>query len=616
MCGILALVSKGDDPNLKEFEIALEKQKHRGPDGSRTVEVAKNTIFGFNRLAIQDLTESSMQPFSYEGNWLVFNGEIYNWKELRENLIRNGAKFSTTGDTEVLCVGLSVEGAEFIKKLNGIFAFCFYDRQKNTFLIARDMMGVKPLFYAESAKNFLASSDIRSILQYVTPEVDMETIRTNTYLDWFIGGFNQERTFFKNIQSLSRGTLREYDTKGNFIREEFYGALDYSNTFSDPAQIEVKFAGLLDESLRLETRSDAKVGFLLSGGIDSSTLAVFSTPYLVKSQERIPVFTFYYKEKGEQEDLIYSEQVLSDLREKYGDVFDFHHYNLDAHLDSHDFEEVVLSRATPVTDIRQISLIHLYRKVHEHGIKVILNGQGSDEVYYGYYPLDYWMSCLYRKGSFDVAGVMDYYANELNAKKHTVYNDAFLEEARATSEKHLEKMIGKVPNSLKEKEKRMTAFFVETILQSMMLYEDKASMYSSVEVRVPLINRLLVEYISQCDFHVNLISSTSGRHLLRQALKGILSEKVIARPKSPTPKKKHYSKELEAIFLEHKDEIVGSQLLNIIYKSEFLANPFGGDDGQSYAFYGNNDDVVLEMLGYYFFERAYLKVEPAILVEC
>jgi asparagine synthase (glutamine-hydrolysing) len=606
MCGILALVSKENDPNLKAFEIALEKQKHRGPDGSRTIEVAKNTLFGFNRLTIQDLTESSMQPFSYEGNWLVFNGEIYNYKELREDLIRRGMQFSTTGDTEVLCVGLSVEGSDFIKKLNGIFAFCFYDRQKNTFLIARDMMGVKPLFYADTEDNFVAASDIRSLLQYIRPEVDMETVHTHTYLDWFIGGFNQEKTFFKNISALSRGTLREYDGKGDFIREEFYGTLDYSNTFSDPVQIEHVFAGLLDEALSLETRSDTKVGFLLSGGIDSSAIAAFSTPYLIQSQKRIPVFTFYYKEKGEQEDLIYSENVLDDLRKKHGDVFDFHHYNLDANLDSHDFEEVVLSRATPVTDIRQISLIHLYRKVHEHGIKVILNGQGSDEVYYGYYPLDYWMSCLYRKGSFDVPGVMDYYANELNRTKHTVYNDTFLKEARDSSEKHLEKMIGNLPKSLKEKEKRMTAFFVETILQSMMLYEDKASMYSSVEVRVPLINRLLVEYISQCDFHVNLISSTSGRHLLRKALKGILSEKVIARPKSPTPKKKHYSKELRAIFLEHKESIVQSSLLNTIYKPDFLENPFGESNEESYAFYGNNDDVVLEMLGYFFFERTYL----------
>jgi asparagine synthase (glutamine-hydrolysing) len=607
MCGILSLVSKESSPNLEKFEVALEKQKHRGPDGSRAIQVAENTLFGFNRLAIQDLSESSMQPFSYEGNYLVFNGEIYNWKELREELMQKGAEFSTTGDTEVLCVGLSMEGSEFVKKLNGIFAFCFFNKSQNTFLIARDKMGVKPLFYADTDESFLVASDIRSILEYIKPEVDMETIRTHTYLDWFIGGFNQEKTFFQNISALSRGTLREYDGRGNFIREEFYGAFDYSNTFSDPAEIETKFAGLLDETLRLETRSDAKVGFLLSGGIDSSTIAAFSTPYLAKSQERIPVFTFYYKEKGEQEDLVYSEDVLGDLRKKHGDVFDFYHYNLDANLNSHDFEEVVLSRATPVTDIRQISLIQLYRKVHEHGIKVILNGQGSDEVYYGYYPLDYWMSCLYRKGNFDVAGVMDYYANELNVRKHSVYNDDFLNEAKDTAEKHLKKMIGKVPDSLKEKEKRMTAFFVETILQSMMLYEDKASMYSSVEVRVPLINRLLVEYVSQCDFNVNLISSTSGRHLLRQALKGILSEKVIARPKSPTPKKKHYSKELETIFLEHKDAIEKSELLNTIYKLEFLQNPFGGEEDQSYAFYGNNDDVVLEMLGYYFFEQAYLK---------
>ncbi|MDE2038300.1 MAG: asparagine synthase (glutamine-hydrolyzing) [Patescibacteria group bacterium] len=606
MCGILALISQTDRPDKEKFSGALEKQKYRGPDGSRIVEVTPSALFGFNRLTIQDLTDKSMQPYSHDGNWLIFNGEIYNFKEMRDDLISEGASFGTTGDTEVLAVGLSMHGPDFIKRLNGIFAICFYNKKKDTYLVARDIMGIKPLFYHSNSNQLIFSSDVNSILEYVTPKANEDILKSQAFLDWFVGP-DQSQTYFKDIHSLSRGTIREYSAKGEMINEQFYGALDFDTSITDYKEAEPYFKQLLEKTFELETRSDAKVGILLSGGIDSSTVITYATPHLIKTQGRIPVYTFYYGTNGERDDLSYSEKVIANLQSKYGDIFDVHNFDMGQQLTSKDFEESVRARGMPVSDIRQIVLLKFYKKIHEDGIKVVLNGQGSDEIYYGYYPLDYWMSKFYRFGKFDAENVIDYYGDELNARKLNLYQKSFVNEAKQSAGYRLSKSISSIPSSIKEKEKRITCFFIESILQTLLLYEDKGGMFSSIEVRVPLINRLLVEYANKCDFNIHIRSSDSGRHLFRASLKEILDDGVIARPKNPTPKKKHYTDELMKIYSENKEKIISSPLLKSVYKQEFLDGPLkeNGTD-KMYAFYGNPDDSIIEMLGLFFFEKVYL----------
>jgi asparagine synthase (glutamine-hydrolysing) len=185
MCGVLGLVSGNKEINRDQFQTALKKQEYRGPDSSKIIEVGKG-LFGFNRLTIQDLSDASMQPFEYKGNWLVFNGEIYNWKELRKDLEQQGFIFKTHGDTEVLCIGLSEEGLDFIKKLNGIFAFCFYDKVNEVYTIARDLMGVKPLYYSQTPSGLVISSDVSSILEFLpNKEINMDTIYSHLFFDWF-----------------------------------------------------------------------------------------------------------------------------------------------------------------------------------------------------------------------------------------------------------------------------------------------------------------------------------------------------------------------------------------------------------------------------------------------
>ena len=611
MCGILAVISKTSDLDKAKFDLALSRSKHRGPNGSRITRVNSSCLFGFNRLAILDLSEDSMQPFQFGENWIVFNGEIYNYLELKEELSKKGVTFTTNGDTEVLIAGLATEGISFLNKLNGIYGFVFYDAQKQTYLAARDRMGIKPLFYYHGDDKLVFSSEIKSILDYVPPRVNLQTLYSHIYLDWFIG-YRQKETFFDGIHSLSSGEYHLYDQNGKLLESKKYYEPNFQTTNTNFNQIEKDFPKLVDDVFELETSSDANVGVIMSGGIDTSTILTLATPHLAKRQKKIPVFTFFYDKKGEKTDLEFTRKILAHLRQSYGDIFDAHEYNMDEAITLDDFKAATLARETPVFDIRYIILTRLYRELGKLDMKVSLSGQGSDEVYYGYYSLDYWLSKFFRKGVLNVPNVLDYYRDELNKNKQPLLNQDFLKDARESSEKHLGVIFEKLP--LNEKQpKVLTALFRQTILPSFMLYEDKFGMSSGIEVRVPLINHVLVDYIDQCDYEVNLVSSNAGRHLFRQILKDKLPEEIVMRGKTPTPKKRNYVEELENIIAENSDSILESDLLNVIYDKDFLKKicqtkkqNFESSDN-SQPFYGGTEDILLELIGLYAFEQVYLR---------
>lgn len=605
MCGILGIINNELSQDKEKFLSALKKQHYRGPDSEKIVEVLPNCLFGFNRLIIQDLDSRSMQPFEYQGNWLVFNGEIYNWKELRKEMEEVGEKFYTEGDTEILCRGMTLEGLNFLKKLNGIFALCFFDAKSKTYLIARDLMGVKPLFFSET-NGLLFASDIAALLEYVKPEIDEVTLSRHTFLDWF-SAHDNVRTFLKNISGLDRGTYRIYDHLGTFIETVRFAELDYTTKVFDLHEAEKEFSKLTDEAMKIETRSDTNVGIFLSGGIDSTTIVAHATKHLLGRQKSVPVFTKYYKEKGEEDDYIWATRVMDELTEKFNYTFDHVAINMDPDITEEDIRQAVRARHAPVTDIRQVSMCKLYKHVRdERGLKVILNGQGSDELYFGYYPLDYWLCKYYRSGNFTASEIIKYFGDELNTLKHKAMNPEHVASARGIASEYLEKALSKYQN-VPEKEKRMTAFFVDSIMQALLLYEDKLGMYSSIEVRVPLINPLLSNYSTICDWRIHIESTDSGRHLLRYTLKDILSNDLIMRPKSPTPKRKKYANELLKILQPHKNAIENSKLLLSVYKPEILSNleKLGEGTGE-YAYYGNIDDVLLEIAGLFFFEQEIL----------
>lgn len=604
MCGILGIISK-EAPNQDQFSVALEKSKHRGPDGSRVEKINENCLFGFNWLSIQDLDVESIQPFHYKGNWLVFNGEIYNFIELREELKKEGFEFQTTGDTEVLIVGLTHKGVEFLQEINGIYGFCFYNSIKNEYLVVRDRIGVKPLFYYSDSAKFIFSSEINSILQYVPYEVDIEMLQTQLFLDRFVGA-QKTKTFFKNINHLEPGYYLVLDTIGTIKNKECYYKADFETSIKDDlSKVESDFAVLAEKAINWETRSDVPIGVVLSGGIDSASIMTLATPYLLEKQKTIPTFTYYFKERGEDDDLIYARKLLDVLSQKYGKSFESHELNLDDPFTLEDFIEATQAREEPVMDIRYITKVKNYKAVRSANLKVCFNGQGADEVFYGYYPLDYWMSIFYREGTFDTSNIINYF-QDLNKLKFGTLKDEFIDSAKKTSLAYIESVFDYI-GPQENQQKLLTSFIRENMLPVMLLQEDKFGMHSSVEVRVPTVNRLLVEFADKCDYKVHITSTTSGRHLFRKMLEGRLPEEILYRTKSPGPKKKNYSDELFKIIDENKSEIINSNLINRVYKDGFVEELISNKSirSQTEQFYGNINDVLVEIIGLYAFEKVY-----------
>lgn len=604
MCGILGIISK-ETPNQDQFSGALEKSKHRGPDGSRVEKVNGNCLFGFNWLSIQDLHTESMQPFHYKNNWLVFNGEIYNFVELREELKKDGFEFKTTGDTEVLIAGLTHKGPDFLKEINGIYAFCFYNSEKEEYIVARDRVGIKPLFYFKDQNKFIFSSEINSILQYIPSELDMEMLQTQLFLDRFVGA-QKSKTFFKNINHLEPGYYFILNGSGDIKAKECYYKADFKTSINDDLpKVEQDFGNLIDKAIHWETRSDVPIGVVLSGGIDSATIMTLATPYLLEKQKKIPTFTYYFKERGEDVDLVYTRKLLGVLSQKYGNVFEPHETNLDAPFTLEDFMEATIAREEPVLDIRYITKLKNYKAVRSANLKVCFNGQGADEVFYGYYPLDYWMSIFYREGVFNTPNIIDYFQN-LNKLKFGTLKDEFIKSAKDTSLNYINSIFDYIEHQ-ENQQKLLTAFLRENMLPVMLLGEDKFGMHFSLEVRVPTVNRLLVEFADKCDYKVHIASTTSGRHLFRKTLEGKLPEEIIYRTKSPGPKKKNYSEELFKIVDENKGAILNSQLINRVYKDGFVEELINDEKARSQteAFYGNINDVLVEIIGLYAFEKVY-----------
>lgn len=606
MCGILGIISENQsDLDKEKFERALEKSKHRGPDDSLTQKINENCLFGFNWLSIQDLNIESMQPFHYKGNWLVFNGEIYNFVELREELKMDGFEFQTTGDTEVLAAGLSHKGVEFLQKLNGIYAFCFYNVTKKEYIVARDRVGIKPLFYHNNQDKFIFSSEINSILQYTPAELDMEMFQTQLFLDRFVGA-QKTKTFFKNINHLEPGYYLILDDKGAIKKKECYYKADFKTSINENLpKIESDFATIADKAIHWETRSDVPIGVMLSGGIDSAAIMTLAAPYLLEKQKDIPTFTYYYKERGEDTDLVYTRKLLDVLSQKYGNVFDTHELNLDDPVTLEDFMETTIAREEPVFDIRYITKLKMYKAVKAANLKVCFNGQGADEVFYGYYPLDYWMSIFYREGVFDASNIINYFQN-LNKLKFGTLKNEFIDSARNTSLNYINSVFDYI-GPQENQQKLITAFLRENMLPVMLLQEDKFGMHSSIEVRVPTVNRLLVEFADKCDYKTHIASTTSGRHLFRKILEGQLPDEIVYRVKSPGPKKKNYSEELFDIIKKYKEEILMSPLLQSIYKEGFIESLLTDENKkmQTEAFYGNINDVLVEIIGLFAFEKTY-----------
>ncbi len=401
MCGIAGIIHFSSEPvQESRLQTLIQTLKHRGPDDNGFyLNPDRSVGFIHTRLSILDLSAAGHQPMSSEGcaccrskqgnAWITYNGEIYNFQDLRKTLEKQGHRFSSNTDTEVLLHLYAEEGPSFVKKLNGIFAFAIYDPQKKRVLLARDPLGVKPLFYAQRGNGFVFGSEIKALLAtgLIPAEVDWQGIS-----DYFTYLFvPHPKTAFKEIVNLPPATLITVDlVSGKFSSESYWSP--FSKTTATQAsydELKESVRMLLTDAVRRQMISDVPVGLFFSGGIDSTLLAALMAPH---SKGKLKTFTVIFEEFGES---ARSDAHYARLASR---MIGTDHHELSVRLNKPEkFIESIRWVDQPLAN-QTLYLQHLIAQETRKEVTVALSGVGGDELFGGYakYRLLPWAPLLRR----------------------------------------------------------------------------------------------------------------------------------------------------------------------------------------------------------------------------
>ena len=374
MCGITgvyAFSSKGE-AFFKNVKKSVDSLKLRGPDNSAIVE--KNKVcFGHTRLSVIDLTDAASQPFSdITGRYtIIFNGEIYNYKELRNYLKKKGLPLKTQSDTEVLLYLYIIEGVDCLKKLNGFFAFAIHDNREDTVFIARDRIGIKPLLFYCDRDKLLFASEMKALIALGIPK-ELDKTSVSQYFQF--NYIPSRHTIFKEVQKLEPG--HSLFIKNNQVKEDKYFKIDYNRSrFTNLGynDAQTKLREVLQESIKLRMIADVPLGAFLSGGIDSSVIVAEAS----KLTDKLNTFSIGFKDQPFFDETHYAEIVANKFKTNH-QVFkltnDELYGNLHNVLDYID-EPFADSSALPV------HLLSMYTRKH---VTVALSGDGADELFSGY----------------------------------------------------------------------------------------------------------------------------------------------------------------------------------------------------------------------------------------
>ncbi len=386
MCGINGFISLNNSLDNKNLEAVKSKIgvmndliAHRGPD-SDGIYIKNPVCFGFRRLSIIDLSDDANQPMlSNDGNIvIVFNGEIYNYLEIRQELVSKGYLFRTHSDTEVIINSYIEFGFSCVEKFNGMWAFAIYDFRKNILFCSRDRFGVKPFYYYSDQDSLLFSSELKALHKIC----NLKRANLSKVYEYLAYGYriNDGETFFENCFELLPGTNMIYEN--NQIRYQKYWELKLNSYVHDESlNFHEEYIKLFESAVRLRYRSDVPVGIMLSGGFDSSSIAKVTDNLIEKGemdQNEIHAFIASFPKFKDDETLIAREFIKTCKHIK------LHEMTVDLKGLVEDIEETVYGFDHPVGLFSTVAHNCIMKKCNERGIKVVLNGQGSDEAYAGY----------------------------------------------------------------------------------------------------------------------------------------------------------------------------------------------------------------------------------------
>jgi asparagine synthase (glutamine-hydrolysing) len=560
MCGIVGFINCGSKHELIEGVKAL---KHRGPDSDDAQWFdANKSGLGHARLSIIDLSPSGSQPMidKNSGNWIVFNGEIYNYKDIRAELEKSGYQFSSGSDTEVVLYAFHKWKEECLNKFNGMFTFCIYNPEKKETFIARDRLGIKPLYYLHQNNALAFSSEIKAILklkEYVR-EPDIAAMQTPVHFQI------TPYTGFKNIYKLPAGHFIKMDTENNITIKKYWDII-ISEELSDEKAAAEELDYLINDAVKLNLISDIPVGVMLSGGLDSSILAA-----LMQKQMDQPLNSFTIK--FEKKDLKLQGNVDDSYYAKLmADKFGFKHHELLIKPNITELlPKMVYHLDEPIADPSAINTFLIAKAAKEKGISVLLTGMGADEVFGGYRAH---LACLkaetYQKFvpkfARDLTQGLVSKLPETNSKRNYKYIRWIKRFLEVASLGQFERHLSIMNTGLRED--TFNKYFVNAMsfkesyyyqlqkkkfdeakgsyLTKMCLcdskiympdhnltYSDKSMMAAGVEGRPTLIDHRIVELMFKVKPELRIKGNTQ-KYLLKKVSEKYIPHEIIYRPKAP-----------------------------------------------------------------------------------
>lgn len=540
MCGIAVYIAKegaGAPPGRIEGMTAAVR--HRGPDGCGHV-YGDEFALGHRRLAIIDLSDDAAQPMTYmNGRYsITYNGEIYNYIELRGDLQKTGHCFRSQSDTEVILAAYSQWGENCVERFNGMWSFVIYDQEGQLLFGSRDRFGVKPFYYTDQPEFFAISSEIRQLL-FLLPQAKADR---GILLDFLLAGFAEhtERTFFDQVQKLPPAHNIVYNLKAHRFRTYQYYKIRLR---SDIAQLRVQeaveaYGTVLRDAVKLRLRSDVKVGTCLSGGLDSSSVATLAAEtYSKSSTEPFSAITAVSEQKGNDESgyaaLVVNRSRLNWIQVR-PDYRDFHQ----------SLQTVAKVQEEPFASPSIFMQYFVMQAARAHGVTVLLDGQGGDETLLGYerYYAAYYAGLLRRHGLIAMMeGVRNARAN--NSKMEFLTSLKYIIGGLSAPARYWFYRIRhpyidaphRTPWYLRAFAKACLDEFAlqeleisTTNLPMLLRYEDKNSMAHSIETRLPFLDYRVLETALSLPAEYKIRDGWS-KWVLRCIMNGAMPDEIVWR---------------------------------------------------------------------------------------
>ncbi len=539
MCGIAGFINHSlSEENKKALNYKmLGTIIHRGPENSN-VWTEGIVSLGQNRLKIIDLSDAANQPFDYMDLVIIFNGEIYNYIEVREELRKLGYQFRTNGDTEVIGAAYKEWGDACVTHLIGMWGLAIWDTTKKRLFCSRDRFGIKPFYYISQGGNLYFASEYKPLkeLPVFDGRLNVEQVQRGITMSWAV---YRDQTYYSCISALMPAHNLVYENDRITISRYWDVDLTAPKSNMSRADKEARFYELFEESVKLHSRSDVRNGTCLSGGLDSSAISsVYSTLF---PESLIKSFSIYYEGTGAVDERPFVKEVVN----KYPNIEPYYFTPTDQDI-ADSFHKVAFHADVPLLGSSYLSQYFLMKLARSEGVTVVLDGQGSDEYLGGY------LHSFYRLLAQDVASLHwgDYvrtftshlsrehygFGKAIDIKMKTLasvlYDENGIYNLELSRKKEFFKNTATVSFE-KKTDDRVDNFLyhllLNTTLQTLLHFEDRNSMAFSLESRVPFLNHKLVEFAFSLRNEDKISNKAETKFILRESLKKVLPQAIYER---------------------------------------------------------------------------------------